>query len=1089
MNRVTLLCRGVLCALVSLVVAETAWAQKEAVPARVTETVDDSQTTRLRRNVHPLARAENDQGALADSQPLTRMLLLLQRSREQEQALQQLLDAQQTKGSGNYHAWLTPEQFGKQFGTSDADVQALTDWLTRQGFSLGKVAVGRTAIEFSGNVAQVRNAFHTEMHRYMVNGKEHFANASDPAIPSALAPAVAGIMGLHNFRKKSFVRKVGKFRRDLTTGQISPLFTYSDVNGTFYAVGPGDFAKIYNVPTAYNGTGESIAVVGRSNINIQDVRDFRSMFGLPAKDPVIVLNGPDPGIVSGDEGESDLDVEWAGAVAPAANIIFVTTQGTFTDGVDGVDSSALYIVDNNVAPVLSDSYGACEAGLGAGGNAFYNAIWQQAAAEGITVVVAAGDNGSAGCDDQNSQSTASGGIAVSGLASTPYNVAAGGTDFDYSAGVTTYWNTTTGTVNSALGYIPEKPWNDSCAAGGLVTSCAGASSSTLNIVAASGGPSAVYTGALKPKWQTGLGDANRDLPDISLFSGDGVNFGSNTGTFYVICQSDQDIAGDTGCSLTKFVGTSPFHDFQGVGGTSAATPTFAGIMALVNQKTGQRQGNANYVLYKLANTAGVFHDITSGNISVPCAGNSPNCSSTSTAVGVMTTIRGGTTLAFAAGTGYDMASGLGSLNVTNLINSWASAAVTGTSTTLTGPSPASLTVDASVSVSGSVTKLSGTGTPTGIVLLENAATGAEIATFALDSSGNYSGSTTLLPGGTYSVKAHYGGDGTFGASDSSPTGVIVGKQNSQVIVSWVGTSGTLSTATQSVAYGSPYILRIDVANNSGKTCQNLTTLVIGFVCPSGTISLFKGTGSPLNDFPNAQTPAATNVAHLNDRGFAEDQPIQLSAGTTYSITATYSGDNSYNAQSNSNTLSVTITKAITTTSVSSNVGSITKGATVTLTATVSSGSNGEAPCGITNGGTVQFTNNGTVLTGTVSYTAIDGSTSTSGAGCIATLTTAISALYPPPATGPETPTIPRVPLLIAFLSLLLFALGLRWILQTRRRAYAYCGLLAIALLVGVIAGCGGGGGSNGTTTRTIGATYAGDTNYSQSAGTTTITVQ
>ena len=225
------------------------------------------------------------------------------------------------------------------------------------------------------------------MHRVSVNGRDHFANMQEPQIPAALAPVVANIAGLHNFHPKPLLHRLGKFRRDASTGQVTPLFTFTDVNGTFFGVGPKDFATIYNVPATFDGTGQTIALVAQTNINIQDVRDFRAIFGLPANDPQIILNGADPGLVSGDEGESDLDVEWAGAVAPKANIIMVATQFTDTDGLGGVDSSAEYIVDNNVASVMSDSYGACESSLGAAGNAFYNALWQQAAAEGITVVV------------------------------------------------------------------------------------------------------------------------------------------------------------------------------------------------------------------------------------------------------------------------------------------------------------------------------------------------------------------------------------------------------------------------------------------------------------------------------------------------------------------------------------------------------------------------------------------------------------------------------------------------------------------------------------------------------------------------------
>lgn len=1072
-------------------------AQKPEVRSRIVEEVNDTRTVQSKGNIHPLARAEFDRGTVADSQPMTRMLLLLQRSSEQEAALRQLLDAQQSKGSSSYHAWLTPEQFGAQFGPSDADMQKVTDWLSRQGFQISKVSKGRTTIEFSGTVSQVRNAFHTEIRKFAVNGKEHFANISDPAIPEALAPVVKGVVSLHNFRKKAAVHTTGRFRQNVATGQVTPLFTFNDINGTFYAVGPGDFAKIYNIPTTATGAGQSIAVVGRSNINIQDVRDFRSMFGLPANDPQIILNGPDPGLVDGDEGESDLDVEWAGAVAPAAKIIFVTTQSSITDAEDGVDASAIYIVDNNVAPVLSESYGSCEAALQANGNAFYNALWQQAAAEGITVVVAAGDNGSAGCDDVSTSASASGGLGVSGIASTPYNIAMGGTDFNYAAGVTTYWNTTPGTVNSALGYIPEMPWNDSCAATGL-TGCAAVTSTspTLNIAAGSGGPSGIYP---KPSWQTGVtgvpNDSHRDLPDASLFSGDGVNGTSNAGTFYVVCQSNQNIPGDVGCNLTNFSTASPFHDFQGVGGTSAAAPTFAAIMALINAATGQRQGVANYALYRLANTAGVFHDVTTGNISVPCAGGSatPNCSkTTSGGFGVLTTVAGGSTIAFAANTGYDLATGLGSVNVANLLANWATATFSGTATTLNAPSPTSITVDSSVTFSGSVAKTAGTGTPTGFVVLENATTHAVIDTFALDPTGSFNGSTVFLPGcsgASCNVIAHYGGDGTFGPSDSAPRSITVAKQNSKTIVSWVSFNGNnpvLSTAAQSVTYGSPYILRIDVTNNSGTPCQDFSTGVISYVCPTGQISLFKNSGSPLNDFPNAQTPNATNVAKLNDRGFAEDQPIQLDAGT-YSITTTYPGDNSYNAAPASNTLGVTITKAASNSAVSSSLSTVTSGASVTLSVVVSTLSNGNGPTG-----TVTFTN-GSASLGSAACAptnAIDNNgapgTQAGTAYCTATLTTAISTLYPVPQNQPRTPIVPFV---LFALALVIFLGLVHWMPQHRRRAYAYAGLVAFALLATAIVGCGGGGGGGGGgKTVTINATYPGDTNYTNSTGSTSIHV-
>jgi subtilase family serine protease len=1104
----------------SLCLAAAALGQSAAPQARIVEAVQSDKVVTLRGNVHPMARPANDRGLLADQKPITKIHVLLQRSAAQETALQQLMAQQLDSGSPKFHAWLTPQQFGEQFGPADSDVQAVKDWLASQGFTRLKVNNGKTLIEFDGTAGQVRNAFHSEVHRLSVAGEEHFANMQAPQIPAALASVVAGVAGLHNFRPKPLIHRLGKFRRDALTGAVTPLFTFTDVNGTFYGVGPKDFATIYNVPTVFDGTGQTIAIVGQSNINVQDVKDFRTIFGLiPNFDAShIILNGPDPGLVSGDEGESDLDVEWAGAVAPGANVILVTTLSTDTDGRSGVDASAEYIVDNNLAPILSESYGACEADTTTAG--FYNGLWQQAAAEGITVVVSAGDNGSAGCDDPNSETSAASGIAVSGIASTSYNVAMGGTDFNQSGLQTKYWSASdsSGEV-SAQGYIPEMVWNDSCASTGL-TGCntVTSSSTSLNIVAGSGGPSSLHA---KPSWQStaipGMpNDAKRDLPDVSLFSADGGNK-----SFYIVCESDQDITGDTGCNLTKFPPGSPcptgtcFHDFQAVGGTSAAAPTFAGIIALINQKTGQRQGNANPELYALAlskaatfpscdsgNTTApatcIFHDITGSkssdgntpnlNNSVPCSGGKPNCSKTSS--GGFGVIVSGGNPAFTAGVGYDLATGLGSVNVTNLVNNWSTSGLISTNTTLTSsPSPISGSVDASFTLSGKVTKSSGTATPTGAVVFENAATGLPADSTTLDSSGNYSLATTFLPAGTYMLMAHYGGDTTYAPSDSTPVSVNIAKQASKVVVSFVtftstGAVSATSTSPQPVQYGSNYTLRVDVENASGTLCQNLNTGAVNFVCPTGTVNLLDG-GSALKDFPNAQTPNATNVANLNDRGFIEDQPTQLGVGA-HPITATYTAaaGSSYTSQASSNTLSITIKQATTTTGVTPSISSITSGGSVTLTAVVSSSSNStQGPTG-----TVQFMNGSSNLGAAAATCTPAGATSSAGASCTATLTTAISSLPPGiidirPRNAPFA-FLAWVAAVLAMLSLVLAAK-----LATRQKQYAYAGLAFFLMAAAAIAGCGGGSSSSGGgSSRSVTAKYSGDTNYAGSTGSTTITV-
>lgn len=755
---------AILTGALALVMPVGAFAQNSAIRPRITTPINASNLTTLRGNTHPLARPRYDQGSVADSQPMRRMLLLLQRSPEQETALRTLIDQQQSKTSPNYHQWLTPQQFGQQFGPAPADIQTVTDWLTSQGFQVARVSTGGTLIEFSGTAGEVRNAFHTQIHLYNVNGEVHYANATDPQIPTAIAAVVAGPVSLNNFPHKPLTRKLGVFQKTKTTGKVAPLFTFSNQNfcGTTdcNALGPGDFATIYNVLPLWNtgisgtkidGTNQSIAIVGDSEIctakspdwntsyigpygtpvtcSSDDVAQFRSLFGLPANSPNVILDGPDPGF-NGDETEGDLDVEWSGAVAKGATIDYVIAQDTETTA--GTDLAAEYIVDNNLAPVLSESYGECEGSLGTIDNYYEATLWEQAAAQGITVVVSAGDSGSAGCDDPNMESTAQYGPAVNGIASTPFNVAAGGTDFDVTASnyQSTYWNAANngpGGVNdtSALSYIPETTWNDSCAQNftGAISGCApenggivGGGGGQSNCAAQDTAGNCYYY--QKPSWQTvasGSGltlanDLTRDLPDISLFAADG--YVSNS--FYVICESDANQGGAT-CNLNTSSNTLNFFDFIGVGGTSSAAPTFAGMMALVNQNmavnypsASGRQGNANYVLYNLASAQSrngancnssssslssscTFNDITKGNNAVPCYGGSFGCSNASTASGaygaeetfnLLTNALTGN-VAWNTAPGLDLATGLGSVNAFNLVNNWPTAGpFTPTATTL-----------------------------------------------------------------------------------------------------------------------------------------------------------------------------------------------------------------------------------------------------------------------------------------------------------------------------------------------------------------------------------------------------------------------
>ncbi len=1025
----------VLCAVALLLAGQAAWAQQVAVPARVVEAVDDARTVTLQGNVHPLARAEYDQGPVSDAQPATRMLLLLQRNPDQEASLRQLLDQQQDKTSSNYHAWLTPAQFGTQFGPADADIQAVTGWLQSHGFQNVKVGAGRTTIEFSGNVGQVRNAFHTDIHSFLVHGEQHVANVSDPQIPAALAPVLAGVMGLHNFRPKSQMHRMKNLLSANVTGTgPKPAVTFSCGNGPCYGVAPADFATIYNTTPLLtgspkiDGTGVPIAIVQDSNINVTDIQQFRTLFGLSSNfgNSNVILNGPDPGVqgpdsVSGDEGEADLDVEWAGAVAPGATIDLVVSQDSATTGAAGVDLSAIYIIDNNIAPILSESFGACEAYLTTAGNQFYYYLWEQAAAQGITVLIAAGDTGSDSCDagsgydfgtDQYGFNVT---LGVSGLASTPFNVALGGTDFQNGTLPSKYWNTTNGTPpESAISYIPESTWNSGCAATattGSLATCAAINPSTDNGIDLEGGGggqsncatqnsagTACTAGNAKPSWQNVISsDTYRDIPDVSLYAA--VNTPSNT--FYLMCEQDSPSQNGSACSLTAAAGQPiPINT---VGGTSAAAPAFAGIMALmIQQQSGVRQGNANYVLYQLykkstvgttictSNAASVsatgciFYDTVTGNNSVACASGVPNCSNTSTSAnqyGVLVDPGNTNNPAFLTTTGYDKATGLGSVNVANLAKGWGTVSFDTTTTTISAPSPSTITHGSTVSFTVNVTSPSGT--PTGNVsLIATPSAGSPVAigafsdsnvvppspTFVL-SGGTATITTNMLPGGTDSVVAQYAGDGTFAPGTSTPpVNVTVSPETSKTTISMLtyDTSDGLYdvAAPSSVVYGTtPYIMRVDVTNAANQPCSTSTS-TLAIPCPTGTITETYDGGKPLNDFPNTQTGATSNTASLlNSFGFLEDLPIDLPGGS-HTIVAAYSGDNSYNA-STSSAFSLSVSAATpAATIVSANTLTPTTTTNVTLTATIYTSSSGLGPTG-----SVTFTASGpggTTTLGTIS---------------------------------------------------------------------------------------------------------------------------
>ena len=393
--------------------------------------------------------------------PLDRLQLILKRSDAQESALRQLVDDLHTPGSASYHKWLTPAQFGKQFGPSDQDIATV-----KPGSSpTASTSLGSTAAPKSRNLRQrlsIPYAFHAQIHKYMVNGETHYANTSDPQIPAALAPVVGGFATLNNFRVKNYARVLGKATYNPKTDKATPNGPQAAaVRSPIMSFRRLTIAVQYDINPLYtagtNGSGQTIAIVNDSNINIYLVNQFRSLFSLPTNPPQVIIDGNDPGIdginnpegPNGDSVEAYLDVEWAGAVAPNATVNLVIAADTALEG--GLYLALEHAIYGNLAPIVSLSFGACEENIGTT-NQFLNSLYEQAAAQGISVLVSTGDNGSAGCDDDNTQFFAINGQQVSGFASTPYNIAVGGTDFFYSdynnsaalpAQLATYWNTTT----------------------------------------------------------------------------------------------------------------------------------------------------------------------------------------------------------------------------------------------------------------------------------------------------------------------------------------------------------------------------------------------------------------------------------------------------------------------------------------------------------------------------------------------------------------------------------------------------------------------------------------------------------------------
>jgi subtilase family serine protease len=706
---------------------------------RVAARIDEAQVTTLQGNVHPMARGDFDQGQVNAETPLEHMVLQLEPSAAQQAALDALVEAQHDPHSPLYHQWLTPAQYGSRFGASPQDLARITGWLTEHGFTVNEIAVNHRQIAFSGNAGQVEDTFHTQIHHFLVSGVNHIANTQDPQIPSAMAGVVSGILSLHNFRHVSDIQS----RVSL---EVSPRYT----SGSTHYLYPADWAAIYDLNPLYqagtDGTGTSIAIVGRSNINLADVSAFRAGSGLPAHNPTVILVSTNPGLVAGDQDESTLDVEWAGGVAPSATVKFII--GASTSTTDGIDLAAQYVVNHATATVMSTSYGSCEVDMGSAELSFYNSLWQQAASEGISAFVSSGDAGAAGCYGGSSKSASSTG--VNGLCSSPYSTCVGGTEFNEGSNSTAYWSASNGAGSgSALNYIPEEVWNESGTQGG-------------SGLWASGGGTSLYFS--QPAWQKGVSgtaaaNSMRAVPDVA------ASASAHDG--YIIVENGN-----------RYV----------ISGTSAASPSFAGVMALaVQKKGGVGQGNANPSLYALLNASkNPFHATPSGNNNVP-----------------------GITGYTASGASYNLATGLGSVDGSLLVSEWGS-----------GSSTANPKIDFVLTPSASQgTLLPGRTTSFTLTVTESGAAKNKVsltATAAAGLTGSIS-PATIVPGTTATV--------TITAASTIATGA------KNIVITGTDATGR-QTATYTITVTSPPTLSLSVASTS-------MTVVGG---ASGTVGLTAFTG-------------------------------------------------------------------------------------------------------------------------------------------------------------------------------------------------------------------------------------------------------
>ncbi|MGA7471089.1 MAG: protease pro-enzyme activation domain-containing protein [Candidatus Sulfotelmatobacter sp.] len=949
-------------------------------PVLITQTVDESNLVTLGGNTRPEAKAEYDRGRVDDNLLMEHLLLLLKRSPEQERELEEFIDDLHDSSSPTFHRWLTAEEFGERFGVAKQDRDTIKNWLQSHGLKINVDYTNDLLIDFSGTAGQVRKAFHTEIHNLNVKGVKHIANMSDPQIPAALAPAVVGVVSLHDFRPYPMYRP----RAD---------YTVSENGAKYYLIVPGDLATIYNLNPLFSagisGQGQTIVVIEDTDVyTTADWMSFRSVFGLssytdgsftqihPAP-PSGTNNCSDPG-AAGDEREAIIDAEYASAAAPSAAVVLASCTNTGTFG--GLIALQNLLNESSTPPgLVSMSYGECEAGNGASSNAAFNSTFQQAVTEGVSVFVSSGDHAAATCDVSDEDAIY--GIGITGFGSSPHNVSVGGTDFgDTFAGTNdSYWGATNSkTYESAKSYVPEIPWNDSCASlllaefegfsqtygsSGFCNSSKG-EADFLDTVGGGGGPSGCATGTPsqsgivsgtcagwpKPSYQSLLGnpsDGVRDIPDVSLFAASGLWL-----HYYPYCFS-----GPGGAPCTE-----PPVDWPGAGGTSFSSPIMAGIQALVNQKVGARQGNPNFVYYSLAateygaagdsacnstlgNTVGsscIFYDVRQGDDDVDCIG-TQNCYLPSGANGVLSTSDSAYQPAFSTTTGWDFATGIGTVNAYNLVNNW----------------PAGFTLTAS---------------PSSVTITQGGASGKSNIT--ITPVNGFSGNVTLaasgLPTGVTAAfspnPATSSSTLTLTASATAATGTAT--------VTITGTSGTLRNTT---------VLSLTV--NALKTFSLSASPNAVTITQGGASGKSNTTITPVNGFSGNVTLAASGLPTGVTASFNPDPATSISTLTLTASATAKKGKATATITGTSGSLRATTTLTLTvdglgsfTLTASPSIVTVAQGSSGTSTITIvpAGGFDKEvtlSASGMPSGVAASFSTNPTTSTSTLTLT-VSGSTAT-----------------------------------------------------------------------------------------------------------------